>query len=184
MKIMTVVGNLGADAELRKDQGNPFVSMSIADTSRRTLDDGTIKETTTWISATWNSDGGKLLQYLKKGTTVCVVGECDVRTFHSEREHRLKAGINLYVRQISLIGGKPDSVPSSLYDKDGFEHKVTKFYHTETIKNSVLFDRSGLQYNVEANGWIFPVQANIQPTETKDAGGTSDNGTTQLDSEE
>ena len=70
MMKLTVMGNLGGDAELRSENGKQFVSMSIASTETFQKGDGTKEERTQWISATLNGDGGKLLPYLKKGTKV------------------------------------------------------------------------------------------------------------------
>lgn len=154
MKNLVVIGNLGADAEVRVDGGSKFVSLSIADTQRRTSADGTVTETTEWISATINGDGGELLQYLKKGTRVYCYGAVQTKLFSSAKDHRMKAGLNLFIRDIQLIGGQPDAVPSRLYDSDGVEHPVTKYYFAGAVSTGVLFDRRGQAFQVTPEGWV------------------------------
>lgn len=159
---LIVEGNLGADAEVKTENGSKFVSMSIAHTRRRTSEDGHVTESTQWISATWNGDGGNLLPYLKKGARVFVIGDGDVRTYHSEAQRRLVAGINVFIRQIELTGGMPEAVPRDLYDTDGVAHRVSKYYNVADVRSCVLYNRSREQYTVDANGWVLPT--NVQAT--------------------
>ena len=46
-------------------------------------DDGTKRESTTWVSCILNGDGGKLLPYLKRGAQVFVEGVGSARCFSS-----------------------------------------------------------------------------------------------------
>lgn len=163
---LTVIGNLGSDAELRKESGQPFVSMSIAHTEKRKDAQGVEHETTQWISATLNGDGGNLLPYLKKGTRVYAYGDVATRLFHSEKDRMMKAGLNLFIRNIELIGASPDAVPRDLYSYDGAAHRIGKYYYSEDVRGEVLVDRSGNQFTVDANGWVSPVQpANNEETQ-------------------
>ena len=155
---LSIIGNLGADAELRKDQGREFISMSIAHTEKRRGEDGTEREVTTWVSATLNGDGGNLLPFLKKGTKVFAYGDCDVRTFHSEKDRCLKAGLKLFIRNIELVGGSSDDVPRDLYDMDGVAHRVTKHYYCQDVRSKSLFDRGGSEFLVDDAGWVGRAQ--------------------------
>lgn len=155
---LTVIGNLGSDAELRKESGQPFVSMSIAHTEKRKDAQGVEHETTQWISATLNGDGGNLLPYLKKGTRVYAYGDVATRLFHSEKDRMMKAGLNLFIRNIELIGASPDAVPRDLYSYDGAAHRIGKYYYCEDAHGEILVDRSGNQFTVNADGWVSPVQ--------------------------
>lgn len=170
MMKLTVIGNLGSDAELRKESGQPFVSMSIAHTERRKDQNGNETETTQWISATLNGDGGNLLPYLKKGTKVYAYGDCAPRLFHSEKDRMMKAGLNLFIRNIELIGAQPDSVPRDLYSTDGVAHRVGKYYYCETAKNEVLVDRSGHEYQVNPDGWVSPMVTDNNAAQVNDPG--------------
>lgn len=162
---LTVIGNLGSDAELRKESGQPFVSMSIAHTEKRKDASGQEHETTQWISATLNGDGGNLLPYLKKGTRVYAYGDVATRLFHSEKDRMMKAGLNLFIRNIELVGSTPDLVPRDLYSYDGAAHRIGKYYYCEDAHGEILVDRSGNQFTVNNDGWVVPIAtANTQTT--------------------
>lgn len=176
MKQLILIGNLGADAEVRNEGGSKFVSLSISDTTRRTGTDGQVYETTEWISATLNGDGGELLKYLKKGTKVFCYGNVTTKIFSSAKDRRMKAGLNLYIREIQLIGAQPDAVPSKLYDSDGVEHPVAKYFYTGAVGTGVLFDRRGTPYQVNPEGWVTCEQP-AEPATTE----TSQNDFTNQD---
>ena len=166
---LIVEGNLGANAEVKTENGHQFVSMNIAENRRYTdPTTGETKEKTQWVSATLNGDGGNLLQYLVKGARVHIIGDAEVRQYHSEKQRALVVGLKVYVREIELVGGSPEAVPRDLYDTDGIAHRVLKYYHVPNVRDSILYNRAGEQYTVDANGWVSPtnVQAtNDQPQE-------------------
>lgn len=165
MKVQ-VIGNLGGDAEVRNENGIRFVSMSIADTRRRRKEDGTYDETTTWVSATLNGDGGNLLQYLKQGTKVMVYGDAELRQYHSEKQRRLVPGIKVFVRDLEIISTLHDDVPRTLYDADGIAHQVGKFFFIDEFKAKrsavPLLDVRGRRYICD-KGWVSPVRDTTAP---------------------
>lgn len=65
---LEIVGNLGADAEIKDYNGNKFVSFRVAH-SEKWVDrqTGAITTQTTWVSCSLNGDGKGLTEYLKKG---------------------------------------------------------------------------------------------------------------------
>lgn len=160
-----VIGNLGANAEVKTENGKKFVSLRIADTRVRTKSDGTKVEETTWVSATINGDGGNLLPYLVKGAKVSAIGEIVVHTYHSEKQRALVAGIKLFVRDISLISTNVDEVPRDLYDSDGVAHRVNKFFNCETKRGATMYSRSGDEFISDANGWVTKVANSNQTNE-------------------
>jgi len=167
---LIVEGNLGADAQVKNENGRKFVSMSIADTTRRTDENGQVHEKTQWVSATINGDGGNLLQYLKKGARVHVIGDGEVRMYHSEKQRALVAGLKVFVREIELTGSTPEAVPRDLYDTDGIAHRISKYYHCTDAANATLHNKSGEMFTVDANGWVLPtnVQEQEQATVTNE----------------
>jgi len=154
MKKLCVIGNLGADAVRKVENGRPFLSFSVADTRRRVDESGNVSETTEWISCTMNGENEKLLPYLKKGVRVWCSGDCAVRQYHSEKQRALVAGLNLYVRELELISTTTEAVPRDLYDADGVAYRVQKFYNVGKIKKTLLFDRHGVGYDIDKNGWV------------------------------
>ena len=154
MNRLEVIGNLGADAEVKIENGSKFVSLSIADTRRVKKQDGTYDEKTLWISATINGDGGNLLPYLVKGAKVCAIGDMEVRMYHSEKQRALVAGVKMFVRDIQLISTNVDDVPRDLYDADGVAHHVTKYFFCDTACGKELYNRSGEMFNCNNTGWV------------------------------
>ena len=108
-----VIGNLGADALIQVHNGNKFVSFRVANTDSWTdKQTGEIIKSTQWVSCTLNGDGGGLFPYLKKGTKVYVRGNANMVIYSSPKSHQMECGINLYVREIELCGGKQDIAPA------------------------------------------------------------------------
>lgn len=179
---LQIIGNLGSDAEVVREQGSQFVKLSIAHTEKRKSDDGHEREITTWVSATVNGDGGNLLPYLKKGTRVYAYGDIALRVFHSEKERRMMAGINLFIRNIELLGGSSDDVPRDLYDIDGVAHRVGKYYYVADVRSQPLYDRSAAEYLVDASGWVTKQQPE-EAADTGEAQSQVDNSSTEANSD-
>lgn len=167
-----IIGNLGADAEFHSENGNEFVTFKVAHTDRVTKADGSQMENTVWVSCVLNGRAEKLRQYLTKGTKVCVIGDASVRTYHSQKMQRLVAGVNLFVRQLELVGGISESIPRYLFSEDGVQHNVNKFYNVTTAKDTTLYDKSGVAYNVDVNGWVSAVKQ--ETTETAETNADKD----------
>lgn len=103
---MEIIGNLGADAEVKVYNGNKFVSFRVAHTDKWVdQQTGVISTQTTWVSCSLNGDGGALTPYLKKGTKVFLRGTPNFVTYSSPKTHKMEAGVNLFVREIELCGG-------------------------------------------------------------------------------
>ena len=58
-----VIGNLGADAEVKDFQGNKFVAFRVAHTSRFKNADGQQTESTTWVDVTMNDTESKVIPF-------------------------------------------------------------------------------------------------------------------------
>lgn len=163
-----VIGNLGADAEIKEFNGSKAVCFNVAHTERWTQEDGTKRESTTWISCILNGDGGKLLPYLKRGAQVFVEGAGSARCYSSPKEKRWVAGINLTIRHIELVGGKNDDIPRELYTQEGCIFPTYKCYYVQSdgrnasgaseTNEGILIDRNGLTYKVDKNGFITKCQ--------------------------
>lgn len=178
MQKLSVIGNLGGDAELRaREDGSKFVTFKVADTSKWTDLKGVVHESTQWISCVLNGDGGKLLQYLKRGVKVYVDGRPSYRVYSSEKERAVKCGVDIAVSSIELCGGSSDDVPRLLVDYDGIAVEVSKHYWTDPtkLKSHFLYSVRGDQFEVDDNGFITPFangeqakeqQEQVQPQES------------------
>lgn len=101
-----IIGNLGADAEVRAVNGQSFVSFRVAHSVTFTdTQTGAVAESTTWVSCTMNGDGGRVLPYLRKGTKVYLRGSVALRLFVGN-DGQKHAGLNLYVAELELLNSR------------------------------------------------------------------------------
>lgn len=102
---LVIIGNLGADAELRSANGAQFLSFRVAHSDRwADRNSGEVRDNTTWVSCTLNGDGGNLRPYLKQGAKVFVYGDVSTRVYVSPKDGKQYAGIDCRVRQLELCG--------------------------------------------------------------------------------
>lgn len=173
-----IIGNLGADAQVKTENGRQFVSFNVAHTDSWQSADGQQHKSTQWVSCAMNGDGGSLLQYLRKGKTVYVQGRGSSRIYSSPKEHRMVAGLNISVDRIELLSGSDDVVPRRLVSSDGELIDVNKAYYIDinkakamgaSKKNSVLLcSQSGQQFSVDGNGFVWPTADNT-PAESQES---------------
>lgn len=165
----TLIGNLGANAEIKTADGREFVSFRVAHNDSYKGADGTKVETSMWVDCTMSCANGRpaVLPYLTKGTTVCVVGQLSTRVYSSEKDRCMKAGLKIHVQKIELIGGASDIIPRRLYTKDGEMVDVNKYYNANT-KETILLDQRGNQYTVANGGWVSaPIAQNNEQSNSQ-----------------
>ena len=155
-----MIGNLGANAEIKAADGREFVTFRIAHNESYTGADGTKTEKSMWVDCTMSCTNGRpaVLPYLVKGSAVCVVGNVSTRVYSSEKDRCMKAGLTIHVQKLELIGAQGDSVPRRLFTKDGVMVEINKYYHAQTTE-TMLIDQRGNQFTVAEGGWIAPAQA-------------------------
>lgn len=158
-----VIGNLGADAEVKSVNGKEFTTFRVAHSDRWKDEQGQSHENTQWIDCAM-SGRPNVVEYLRKGTMVYVSGSAQLRTYSSQKDRCIKAGITINVRSIELIGGKPDPVPSRLYRGDtGEQVDVSKLYHAPSLVREetdqefiALLSSSQEQFIADRQGWVYP----------------------------
>ena len=156
-----VIGNLGADAQIKGENGRQFISFNVAHTDSWTDDAGQKHEQTQWVSCIINDVQSKVRQYLVKGKTVYVRGDARLRVFSSEKERRIVAGITVKVREIELVSGSTRDIPRQLNDKDGVLFNVYEAYYIDPSikkKPKELLDRQLNIYPVDKNGFVTKLQ--------------------------
>jgi single-strand DNA-binding protein len=97
MKTITIAGNIGKDAALRRTQdGTAVLSFSVAVSDRR-------NDETTWFDCTiWgNRATDKVAGMITKGSKITVNGD------FSTREHEGKTYLQVRVNDFTMQGGKP-----------------------------------------------------------------------------
>ena len=106
-----VIGNLGAAAEVKSNNGEKFVTFRVASTNKYTnKQTGEITEETTWVSCIWRGEHPRVSPFLTQGTKVFVRGEAALKIFigHDGNKH---AGLNLRVQELELCGNRPQVDP-------------------------------------------------------------------------
>lgn len=101
-----LIGNLGADPELKFTQGGQSVLKMRLATSEKWKDkDGQTQERTEWHSVVlWGKRAEALAKFLTKGKTICVEGRIQTRSYDD------KDGVKRYATEINatevvLLGG-------------------------------------------------------------------------------
>lgn len=152
-----VIGNIGADAEVKVADGHKFLTFRVAHNDSYTDSQGNKVERTAWVDCTMNCDAGEpaVLPYLKGGTLVFVQGSFSTRVYSSAADRCMKAGITVRVQRVELLGGSGDPIPRKIYDTDGVMYDVTKFYHVNG-KDGDYVDVRGRGYLVDKKGWVTP----------------------------
>ena len=99
-----IVGNLGGDAELKDNNGTPFLNFSIADN----VGYGD-KAKTQWVRCTiWGKRAeSSLKDYLKKGQQVVVRGEVSLNEW-TNRDGVAQSSLQCRVEDLRLVGKKQD----------------------------------------------------------------------------
>lgn len=111
-KVM-LIGNLGADPEIRTTPGGARVAQFSLATSRQwTSKGGEKQEKTEWHKIViWNNRETGLVdvveKYLKKGDRVYVEGRIEYRSYE-DKEGQTKYVTELNVRELMMLAGRPD----------------------------------------------------------------------------
>lgn len=172
-----LIGNLGADAEIKSGDGYSFVSMRIANTEKWKDENNQEHTETQWVDVNWSKTDSSLVSFLKSGVKVFVRGFIRTRIYSSKQDRKMKAGITINATEIELCGGGNDAVPRQLIiPETGDIVDVVKYYqaNVDTSKwkkddSGYLVDKAGNQYELRKGGWCAPVieQEEQQEAETK-----------------
>ena len=165
-----LIGNIGADAEVKDFQGNKFVTFRVAHSSKFKDANGTETESTTWVDVTMNDTESKVIPFLKQGVKVFVRGNASLRVYSSPKDRMMKAGLQVSAWEIELCGGSSDDVPRQLIDpSSGALFDVTKHYwcnrSTEGMKADEfveLIDKRGHSFMMNYGGFVVPFQEGTQ----------------------
>lgn len=105
-----VIGNLGTDAHIRKNQaGSEFTSFSVASTRKFKNSLGETIEETSWVSVVVTWDTSRLRPYLIKGTKVFVMGRLRTRIFTTKAGEQA-VGVECVADELELCGSRlPDT---------------------------------------------------------------------------
>ena len=108
MNLLTLAGNLGADPEVRfTSSGQKVTTLRMAVHNRR----GGKDETLWWRVTIWGEHLDKMISYLKKGSSVIVVGEMSKPEIFNDKEGRPQVSLNMTASNVmfSPFGRGSDS---------------------------------------------------------------------------
>ena len=151
----TVIGNVGADAQVQNKDGREFVTFRVAHNDTWTDAAGAQHSSVVWVDCIMNGRP-KVAEFIKQGTQLVVIGTVRLRVYSSQKDRCMKAGMTIHVDSVQLLGGASDEVPRRLYDENGVQHDVKKWYLTD-VKGVQLMSQRGDRYNVDKKGWVSPI---------------------------
>lgn len=103
-----LIGNLGADVEVKEKDDKKFATCRVAHTDTWIGADRARHENTTWVDVSIDPNH-KILPYLKKGTKIYVRGNVSQRVYSSEKDKCYKAGMTIRASEILLLSAKKDN---------------------------------------------------------------------------
>lgn len=110
---VTIIGNLGADPELKTfDSGNAVCELRVAVNETWKSKDGEKQEHTEWFRVkAWGGLGETCSKFLSKGRQVCVTGK--MRTSEYEKDGQKHYAVDLIADNVRFLGGKGDAPSGS-----------------------------------------------------------------------
>ena len=115
---VTLIGNLGADPEVRSTNGgNRVANFSLATSRQWTGANGEKQEKTEWHKCiVWNTKTTQLAdiveRYLKKGDKVYVEGRIEYRQWQ-DKENQTRYVTEINVRELLMLSGRPGGAPAA-----------------------------------------------------------------------
>ena len=107
-EMLTIVGNLGRDPEMRyTPSGKAVTNFSVAVNTRWTNGDGTNAERVTWYKvACWGKLAEVTNEYLAKGRKVLVVASRIEAEAYIDKEGELRAALRVTADAVKFLDGK------------------------------------------------------------------------------
>lgn len=124
---MSVIGNIGKDAEVKYHGTECVINFSVAHTDKW-KDGAILKERTTWVSCSWWTEKSTVAQYMRKGTQVYVEGVPEAKVWKKRDGGDPQPFLNLRVYSLQLLsssgrrdGDNSDNAPqASSKDTGGY----------------------------------------------------------------
>ena len=110
-QMITLLGNVGGDAEMRyTPSGTAVTNFSVAVSKRMKGKDGEKADKTTWFRvAVWAQMAESLTPYLLKGQQVLVEGELEEpRIYEDRKSGENKVSLEVTAREIRLVGKRSE----------------------------------------------------------------------------
>ncbi len=99
MNFIHVAGHLGADPEVRfTSSGQKVITLRLAAKARRSGKD----ETIWWRITIWGEQFDKMMPYLKKGSSIIVMGEMNKPEIFTDREGKAQVSMGITASNITF----------------------------------------------------------------------------------
>jgi single-strand DNA-binding protein len=114
-----IIGNLGADPEVRStNNGSRVATLSVATSRQWTGNGGEKQEKTEWHRVIcWNNKGSGLAdvaeKYLKKGDKVYIEGRIEYRTWE-DRDKQTRYVTEIIARELIMLGSRGSAAPAGV----------------------------------------------------------------------
>lgn len=122
---VTLVGNLGADPELRRAGDNPVLQLRIATTESFLDRQQQRQERTEWHTVVvWGRRGEGLARILTKGSKICIVGSLRTNSWEAN-DGTKRYRTEIVARNVVLCGGgqnAPRSAPQADDTPAGYDY--------------------------------------------------------------
>lgn len=114
---MTIIGNLGADPEVRYlDGGAVVATFNVATTEKYTNRNGEKVEQTEWFRVElWNEQAKVAEKYLKKGNSVYVEGRLRTELW-TDKEGKERTSLRVRANTMQLLGSPNDRQEETQYE--------------------------------------------------------------------
>lgn len=109
---VSLIGNLGADAQVKGKNGNSFLCFNVAHTARVRQSNGEVVDQTQWVSVTMNHYSDNFAKYLVRGTKVYVYGKLFCRIWR-DAQNTPNVGLNVLADIVELCGSKVDAATAA-----------------------------------------------------------------------
>lgn len=107
MLTINLIGNLGADAQVKESNGRKFLSFNVAHTEKFTQNGQPIARTQ-WVSVAMNHYSDKLLPYLVRGAKVYVYGKLNTNIWY-DKNKMANVSLNVMADNVELCGLKSET---------------------------------------------------------------------------
>ena len=105
-----LIGNLGADPEVRNVNGDTVCKMRIATTDTFKDRDGNRKERTDWHNVqVWGPQGESCGKYLRKGSSVGVEGQIQTHSYDDKKTGEKRYATDIRALHVEFLDKKPKS---------------------------------------------------------------------------
>lgn len=125
---MTIVGNLGADPEVRYSQGGmAMCNLRVAVTERKKEGENYIDHTEWFTLVCFGKTAENAQRFLKKGRQVFGEGRFQARKW-TDKEGQARVSLEVIVNQLLFLGnGREDGAPAAMGAPGGFQAPMTDF---------------------------------------------------------